>query len=257
MAEPGRYLYAVSRGLEPGALAATRGLDDARLDLVEKDGLVAVVSDVDLDVYGEEGLRSHLEDLAWLERVARGHDEVVQAVAASAPTAPLRLATICLDDDGVRSRLREWHEALRQALDRVEGRREWSVKAYTGRPADAPAQDAQAAPVTGGAGAAYLRRKRSQTDERRAAEEQAVEAASAVHAALAAASVASRLLAAQDPRLTGHEGTMTLNGAYLVAADDAEAFVAEAARQAADHPDLQLEVNGPWPPYSFATLDQP
>lgn len=263
MAETGRYLYAVTRGLPPGALAEHRGLDDAGLELVEKDGLVAVVSDVDLAVYGEDGLRAHLEDLSWLERVARRHDDVVQAVAAQAPTAPLRLATICLDDDGVRSRLREWHDALRQALDRVEGRREWSVKAYARPRADASSNAAgevangESGRTTGGAGAAYLRRKRTQTDERRAAEEHAVDEASAVHAALAGAAVASRLLAAQDPRLTGHEGTMTLNGAYLVAAQDADSFVAEAERQAAAHPDLHLEVNGPWPPYSFATLDQP
>ena len=45
--------------------------------------------------------------------------------------APLRLATICLDDAGVRARLDEWHHALVQALDRVEGRFEWSVKAFS------------------------------------------------------------------------------------------------------------------------------
>ena len=36
----------------------------------------------------------------------------VQTVAQSAPTAPLRLATICLDDAGVRRRLDEWHDEL-------------------------------------------------------------------------------------------------------------------------------------------------
>jgi hypothetical protein len=256
MPERGRYLYAVTRGITAADLAETTGLDDGSLDVVEKDGLAAVVSDVDLAVYGEQGLREHLEDLTWLERVARRHDDVVHAVAQHGPTAPLRLATICLDDDGVRSRLSEWHDGLRAALDRVEGRSEWSVKAYA-RPRAATAGDGAAAATSPGAGAAYLQRKRAQTDERRTAEEQGVTAATEIHAALASTAVASRLLAAQDPRLTGHEGTMTLNGAYLVADQDADAFVAATERQGAAHDEVRLEVHGPWPPYSFATLDQP
>ena len=112
MAERGRYLYAVTRDLAAQDLAEVTGLDGGPLDVVEKDGLAAVVSDVDLAVYGEQGLREHLEDLTWLERVARRHDDVVHAVAQHGPTAPLRLATICLDDDGVRSRLAEWHDGL-------------------------------------------------------------------------------------------------------------------------------------------------
>ena len=78
----------------------------------------------------ERVLSRNLEDLSWLEKVARGHDTVIHAVAGAAATAPLRLATICLDDDGVRARLDEWHDALETALDRVEGRAEWAVKAY-------------------------------------------------------------------------------------------------------------------------------
>jgi hypothetical protein len=256
MPERGRYLYAVTRGITAEDLAEVTGLDDGPLGVVEKEGLAAVVSDVDLAVYGEQGLREHLEDLTWLERVARRHDDVVHAVAQHGPTAPLRLATICLDDDGVRSRLAEWHDGLRQALDRVEGRAEWSVKAYA-RTRPQPAGDGTPATTAPGAGAAYLQRKRAQTDERRTAEEQGVTAATEIHAALASTAVASRLLAAQDPRLTGHEGTMTLNGAYLVADQDADAFVAATEQQAAAHDEVRLEVHGPWPPYSFATLDQP
>ncbi|HEX2550125.1 MAG TPA: GvpL/GvpF family gas vesicle protein, partial [Nocardioidaceae bacterium] len=94
----GRYLYAVSRGLPPDALADVPGLGDGRLEVLEHQGLSAVVSDVDLEEYGEEGLRRNLERLDWLEEVARRHDEVVHAVAEHGPVAPLRLATICLDD---------------------------------------------------------------------------------------------------------------------------------------------------------------
>jgi Gas vesicle synthesis protein GvpL/GvpF len=256
MAEAGRYLYAVTRGVAGSAVESIDGIGGAPVTLVEQGGLVAVVGTVDLDEFGEAALREHLEDLGWLERVAREHDRVVQAVAQLGPTAPLRLATICLDDDGVRDRLREWHDGLHAALDRVIGRAEWSAKVYVmAQQSQAGSDSPENSPASSGGGAAYLRRKQAQSRERRAAEQQGVDAARAIHEALGAASVASRLLAPQDPRLTGHEGTMTLNAAYLVPVDAQDAFLAESDRLAAADSQVRLEVNGPWPPYSFATLD--
>jgi hypothetical protein len=257
VAETGRYLYAVCRGLELSDLEGVRGLDGAPLELVHDEGLVAVVSDVDLDEYGEEGLRRNLEDLGWLEHAARGHDAVVQAAARVVPTAPLRLATICFDDHAVHERLREWYGDLVRVLDRIDGRLELSVKVLA-----APRPAAQPRPVeaasTPGAGAAYLRQKQDETRSRVDEEAAAADAAARAHDALASASVASRLLPAQDPRLTGHEGTMVLNGAYLVDAEDVGSFTALADRLAGQlGAGLTLEWRGPWPPYSFAVLDQP
>jgi hypothetical protein len=252
----GRYLYAITRGVGPDAVAGSTGLGGSALEVVDHRGLVAVVSTVRLEEFGEEGLRRNLEDLGWLETVARGHDAVVQVVAAHGPTAPLRLATICLDDDGVRTRLDEWHDQLSDVLDRVQGRVEWSAKTYA-RESGVAEASAPAAPVEGkGAGVAYLQRKRESTQRRMQSEERAQQLAAEIHAALAQHAVASRRLPAQDPRLTGHEGVMTLNGAYLVPADESDAFAATVAALSQQHPDAHLEAGGPWPPYSFAVLDQ-
>lgn len=253
MGERGQYLYAVTRELDPAALEVT-GMGGRPLRVVEHRGLAAVVSTVDLDEFGEEALHRHLEDLDWLEQTARNHDAVVQAVAERGPTAPMRLATIFHSDDGVRDRLDEWHDALTAALDRVAGRYEWSVKAYA---STAPRSEPAPASSGPGAGAAYLQRKRAETVSRQTAEEEALRLAEEVHATLAEQSVASRRLRPQDPRLTGHEGTMSLNGAYLVDETRAEEFTAVARKLAEEHPEARLEVNGPWPPYSFATLEQP
>ena len=253
MAETGRYVYAVCRNLDPGSLAQVAGLSGGRLETVEHRGLTAVVSTVDLGEYGEEGLRANLENLAWLEQAARGHDTVIQAIAQVAPVAPLRLATICLDDDGVRRRLTEWHAPLEQILDRVEGRSEWSVKVFT----DARAATAAKPPESvAGGGAAYLQRKKAETQARATGEAAALAAAEHIHQVLAGAALADRRLPAQDPRLTGHEGTMVHNGAYLVETDGGEAFLAHVDALVADHPDVTIGVRGPWPPYSFAMLEQ-
>lgn len=247
-----RYLYAVCRGLDPAAVATVRGLDDAPLELVPHLDLVAIVSTVPLSSYGEEGLRRHLEDLAWLEATVRVHDHVVHAAARQAPTAPLRLATVCYDDDAVRARLREWYISLTHVLDRVDGCSEWSVKVLTRPTAQATPGDVEP-PASG---ADYLRRKKSEATRRTASDDAALEAARLVHDRLAEHARASRQLAPQDPRLSGHEGTMVLNAAYLVPHTDADAFAALVADLAATHADLVIDSRGPWPPYSFAMLEQ-
>ncbi|NHC21640.1 GvpL/GvpF family gas vesicle protein [Nocardioides sp. IC4_145] len=260
MSTSARYVYAISRGLRPGPLEV-RGIHGAEVEVVRHLDLDAVVSDVDLAEFGEEPLRENLEQLSWLEDVVRDHDRVVQAVAQVGPTAPLRLATVFLDDDGMRARLFEWRFALEQVLDRVTGRHEWSVKVVL-PPAPAPAGvgpgaathagDAQAA----AGGADYLRRKKESLAGRVAAEERGAELGRAVHQALAGRAAASRLLPPQDPRLSGHTGTMVHNGAYLVADDEHEAFVERLRELTAQHPDVVVDVGGPWPPYSFAMLEQ-
>jgi hypothetical protein len=252
MSTYGRYMFAVATGLDPHDLAGHEGLDGQPLELVEHDGLQAVVCDVDLHEFGEEPVRQNLEQLPWVEKVARTHDSVVRAVAARATVAPLRLITVCLDDDSVISRLRQWEEPLRSALHRVEGCREWSVKAYAEDTTHAGNDEMKDVP---GSGTAYLARKREQSTRRQLADRAATETAEAIHVALAARARASRLLAPQDPQLTGRSERMILNGAYLMpdAQEEELPALVEALRRR--HADVLLEIAGPWAPYSFAVLE--
>lgn len=250
--ETARYLYAISRGVDDEALTGIRGLEGAPVQRVSHRGLDAVVSDVALDTFGEEGLRQHLEDLRWLEDVARGHDDVVRAVAAHGPTAPLRLATICLDDDGVRARLDEWGDDLAEVLDRISGRGEWSVKVVA--PPTGESAEPDPAPTSG---AEFLRRRKAQAEQREQRHSAAAAVADEVHQELTGRAVASRLLAPQDPPLTGLAGTMLLNAAYLVDLDRADDFSTAVDDLASRHPELSVDGAGPWPPYSFAVLEQP
>ena len=250
MADSARYAYAVSRGLDPSALTQGAGLLGERLEVVSALGLDAVVSDVPLAEFSEDALTRNLESLSWLEKVARGHDDVVRLVTASAPTAPMRLATIFHDDAAVRDRLEEWHDAIVEVLDRVDGRAEWSVKVIA--PAvDSPETD-PSEPTTG---AEFLRRRKAQADDRGRRTAEAGRVAEEVHALLAGTSVASRVLPSQDPQLTGLTGSMALNAAYLVERSEDERFEQRLREARTVHPDVMIEAAGPWPPYSFAVLE--
>ncbi len=252
MTDSGRYLFAVTRGLATEGLGDSRGIRGSALELVPCGRLQAVVCSVDLHEFGEEPLRRNLEDLAWVEEIARAHDEVVRAVAGRSTVAPMRLVTVYADDAGVQRQLREVEDDLVAALGRVEGCAEWSVKVYAAGPdrvTEPPVRDKETS------GAAYLKRKRDQATARRSADEESAQLAQRMHETLAGLADASRTLAPQDPRLSGRSQPMIHNGAYLVREDRAQAFRTAAEALATEHPQAGIEVQGPWPPYSFAVLE--
>lgn len=103
--ETGVWLYAVTRGRIPPRLTELRGVGGEPVRTVDADDLLAVVSSVSLDEFGEVALKRNLEDLDWLAATARAHDAVVNSVARTAPAVPFRLATLYLGDERVRGLL--------------------------------------------------------------------------------------------------------------------------------------------------------
>ena len=253
----GAYLFAVARGLDPAAVHGSTGLRGEPLEVVEHHGLQAVTCRVDLLEFGEVGLRRNLEDLGWLEEVARAHNEVVWQVAGRATTAPMRLVTIFAGEEGVRRMLATHGDALHGSLDAVEGCQEWSVKVYAAPGGARPAEDTAevAGTPAAGAGAAYLQRKRAAAQQRRAASDRAAALGDELHHLLSERSVASRRLPPQDPRLSGRSEPMLLNAAYLVPTEDAGTFDEAVRRLGETRAEVTVELGGPWPAYSFTTLE--
>ncbi|GAA2882070.1 GvpL/GvpF family gas vesicle protein [Streptosporangium fragile] len=253
MAEVGTYLYAITLGAGGAPPADVPGVAGAPVRTVTHDDLVAYVSPVPLDRFGEEPLRRSLEDLDWVGETARAHHRVVEAVAGRAPTAPVRLVTIYSSEDQVRDLLHRRRDDFAAVLARVAGRREWGVKVYAnpvtaGSPAEGEGLAEAEKP-----GTAYLRRRRESLRSRDEAWRAAAAHAERVHAELAAVAVASRRHRPQDPQLSGRDDWMVLNGAYLVEEERGEEFTA--AVDALRGQGVEVELTGPWAPYSFTAMD--
>ncbi|MFC7388431.1 GvpL/GvpF family gas vesicle protein [Sphaerisporangium rhizosphaerae] len=261
MADTGTYLYAITRagdGPGPEVLEGLKGVAGAPVRALEGSGLAAYVSTVPLEEFGEGPLRRSLEDLDWVGETARAHHRVVEAVAGAARSAaPVRLVTVYSGDEQVRDLLDRRGDEFASVLSRVAGRQEWGVKAYAHRPAQPSA--APAAPGgRGAAGAArpgteYLRRRKASLRDRDDAWREAAERAEMIHGTLAEMAVASTRHRPQDPRLSGRDDWMLLNGAYLVENDRRAEFAA--ALDAFRGPEIDIELTGPWAPYSFTALE--
>jgi Gas vesicle synthesis protein GvpL/GvpF len=282
----GAYAYCVMAGDARPALDGVAGVDPARPPRVVRRGdLAAVAGDVALSEFGAAPLKRNLEDVRWLERVARGHQAVLDRALEAGTVVPLRLCTVFADEAAVLGMLDREGAALLAALARLAGRAEWGVKLIadpnagraagggrgeeggapraaadaagtpvpsSGRAAQAP--DPSVAPGKPGSGHAYLARKRGDRVAREEARRTAREAARAVHAGLGAEAAAATVLRAPPRELSGEAGELVLNGAYLVDRARAAEFRALADRlgEGQRPHGLRLEVTGPWPPYSFA-----
>ncbi|MFJ6708399.1 MULTISPECIES: GvpL/GvpF family gas vesicle protein [unclassified Streptomyces] len=259
MTEEVAYVYAVLRPAEglDAALGALAGVAGAPVRLVPQgatDAPVAAVSAVPAQDFREDALRRHLEDLTWLEAVARAHHGVIEAAAARTTVLPLRLATVYLDDDRVAAVLREQADAFSQALRRLAGRLEWGVKIYVESRADARgADETVAAGAADGVspGRAYLRARRSQRharDESYRAARQAADRVEAIGRALAADHARHRV---QQGELAVGGGENVVNDAYLLSRETAADFRSQVLGAVRDLPGVRIDVTGPWAPYSF------
>ena len=246
------YLYAVTRRVDGAAVAPLRGIGGAPLRVVEAGELACVVSTVGLDEFGEEPLEHNLADLAWLARVAREHDAVVQALAELTTTVPLRLGAVYVDDGSAAVRVARLREAARATLDVLDGREEWGVKVYAVHPT-AAAPTAPADPPS--SGLEYLRRRRGELARRAVDAHALAEDADAVFEGLRTVAVLARRHRPQDPALSGVKRPMLLNAAFLVDRDGRPEFHRTVDRLGQARPEGAVVLTGPWPPYSFATLD--
>ena len=255
----GVWVYAISDSIRREWLGDVTGLGGHPVYAVEAAGLAAAVTAVSLDEFGEQPLRRHLEDLAWLEAIARMHHHVIEIVADHRPVVPMRLATVYHHDAGVAAMLAARREVVAAALGRVTARTEWGVKVYAAQIPVTVAEPAAAASAGGAAasaGAAYLRRRRTELTASEDARQVTVASAEHVHTTLGRLAAAAQLRAPQAPQLTGQTGRMILNGAYLVDDEQSGDFAAAAAGLADRHPEVRIELTGPWPPYSFAAVDE-
>ncbi|MDC3724549.1 GvpL/GvpF family gas vesicle protein [Rhodococcus sp. Rp3] len=254
----GIWMYAVTDGTLVGhETEGTSGVAGEQVRTVQEGGLTAVVGTVPLDDFGEAALTRNLEDLDWLERVARAHDSVVAGVARHVSVVPLRLATVCLDDERVRALLTEHREQFSSALALVTGRTEWGVKAFADRKAlTAAVAEAQTEGAGSGTGTAYLLRRRAQLAAQESVERDAAARAAEIHERLLRVSAAGRRGAPTDPALSGSHEWMLLNGTYLVDDDRTDEFRSEVEELASMYTGIRLETSGPWPPYSFAGAER-
>lgn len=253
------YVFAVCRPTRAVGAADFSGLagmpGGGPVRLLTSGALAAVVQSVPAADFTDDVWQVRLADPAELERYARAHHEVVSAVAAHGATVPLPLATLYLDDERARAVLDDEGARFHQALKRIAHHSEWGVKVFGTAPSPERRTPVVAAPAstgarTPGAGLAYLNRKRTLHERRERGREEALGVAEAVDAELRSLAAASRRLRTHGAALVGERRVHVLNATYLVAEDRVDEL-REKIGVLRERTGAQIELSGPWVPYSF------
>lgn len=206
-------------------------------------GLWIIVSTVPGRDYDEQQLAARLADPEWVALCGMAHHEVIARAARGYAVAPFRLLTLFRSDARVAEEAEKLRSTIEQALDRVGDRREWVIRVVMCRPRAA----ARARPSTG---TSYLLA--------RAAESHG-------HAPTPVARRAARALvkeaARYADRLVQRESAaahLVYDGALLVSRSrehDLSVAVRRWTRRLVSL-DCRVSLTGPWPPYSFVSLER-
>jgi Gas vesicle synthesis protein GvpL/GvpF len=242
------YAYGITTAALPVPDDVEALTGDAPLRQVTAEDLALLVSAVHADQLRVD--EDDLSETGRLATLARGHDAVVRAAALRGPVLPLRFGTVVPDEAAARRLLVEHRDSAREHLRRIGNAREWGVKLV--RRLDSPVPVASRPRDRAGVtGTEYLARRRQALDQHDVAEAAAEQAADLLVETLAPH-------VTESLRRGGSSGSsLLLDLAVLVEADAEAGFLATAAelRQRLEPDALELEVSGPWPPYSFASLD--
>jgi hypothetical protein len=212
------------------------------------ENLGAIVGLLPVAGFGVADWERNAANVSWLGRVAQRHHEVLQYAATSSDVVPLRLPSLYGNLESLTETVRAAADRLEEALRRIQGKLEWSVKVY--RSAKEEDRPASAEAVSG---RDYLLARSRDLSARSTAREQLAEQVRQIHEALGQASAEYVRNQPQDPAFSGRREQMLLNGAYLVSRNDESGFQ-ELAAEIGDKSlanGLWLEVAGPWPAYNF------
>jgi hypothetical protein len=237
--EQATYVYGV---VGADHCAAIQGIEG--ITVVRERELAAAVGRVPLEDFDEQTLRAHLADMAWVERTARAHEQMLEEIRSRTTVIPMRMCTVYRTEGGVREMLTREADALRGTLSRLREKTEWGVKVMLD-----PSQrsDDRSSP------AAYMQRRREQLDQDQDVTARVQEATSQIHERLSAVASEEVLVPLQRPEASGRRLEMVLNGAYLVEDAAQDRFRQEVGALEEQFAPLGLvfEQTGPWPAYNF------
>jgi hypothetical protein len=256
------YVYGVAAG-SLDLSDAPPGVEDARVVTVEDDTLAALCSFVAAHDYTGEPIESRAGDVEWVGPRATAHDAVLTWVSDRVEVVPFSMFTLFSGAEAVRSMLRERRGSLSDALARVRGASEYTLRVFQ---SNAPVDDtaladgspriaelerlaAEATP-----GQRYLLERKLEKARREERSHAGASVAADVASALAAHSlgvVRSQLPSSSE----GNAGARAvLDASFLVKRDRVNELRAALGALAEKYEPrgFRFELTGPWPAYHFA-----
>ncbi len=260
----------------PSSVVYLYGIVPAGQAVPGRDGFVAgdvalqdVVAIADLLPAGEftgAALEARLQDMEWVTAQARRHTTVLESAMEHGPVVPARLCTLFSSPAALRDFLVGSADGLRETLERLRGRREWSLKIYCDEArlreacaAESTAGEPGGQPAEGGsAGMNWMLKKRRDALLEDRVIERSEQVACSVFDEMASLVEDIRARPVLTEAASGVAEPMILNAALLVSIEGEQAMQAAVEEWAAEleGDGYRLALSGPWPSFTFCEPEQ-
>ncbi|HVQ16742.1 MAG TPA: GvpL/GvpF family gas vesicle protein [Vicinamibacterales bacterium] len=207
-------------------------------------GLWLLVSTVPAAEYEESGLATRLTDVEWVALCGVAHHDVIARAARTHAVAPFRLLTLFRSEERAVAEATRLKTRIGRALARVNDRREWVVRVAA---VSGAAKSRRPGPTSG---TSYLMARASEPRVVRAATPGARRVARQLVAELKG--YADQIVARQS------EAPHVLYDGALLVSREKETELGNVVRQWGPRlapMGCRVSLTGPWPPYSFVSLD--
>lgn len=239
--QKGLYLYGVSRAAgkkQAGVTPARPGIDGvSAVQALPCGDFLCWVSDVDHSSFAR-AMESNLENLEWLALHSVRHQQVVGEIAAQTAIVPARFGTVFSGEAALLKNVLSRGAALKKVFERVADADEWGVKVFAEKktPPKVPAARS---------GKEYLQQKASQIKE-------GPDRSDPELAKFAGALEKVAADAAPSGKVSGTQPSLVWQATFLVPRSRRRQWEKVLGKFVERWQGLRrIEVNGPWPPYSF------
>ena len=194
-------------------------------------------SDVDHGSFAQ-AMERNRENLEWLALHSVRHQQVVGEVAAQMAIVPARFGTVFSGEAALKKNVVDRSQALKEVFDRVADADEWGVKVFADKKTTAKATIARS-------GREYLQQKAAQIKQRPDRNDPELSEFAAKLAKVAMDS-------APSGKVSGAQPSLLWQATFLVPRSRRKQWEQVLSEFVERWEGLRrIEINGPWPPYSF------
>lgn len=249
------YVYAITRD---AVTPDTEGVDQTRrFGFASSDGVSAIFTAVSAEAFSQEEIDRRAGDLEWIGAIGYRHQAVVQDVMKKTALVPLRAFTLFSSEEALRSYLHENASMLNKALDRLDGKQEWTLRVEIDPQRWSEALVSRVDRLralqneidTASAGKAFLLRKKLDDEKKRASHDAEQALVGEIE------QVVLDKLACETVSETRERRDGAFPQINVLIERDEEAKLQELHASLMDRyasEGVALALSGPWPPYTFA-----
>jgi hypothetical protein len=263
----GLYLYCIrKRTVAPSF--SIKGIDGkGSVFVIPFQELEGVISKVSLEEFASEEIQKRAqEDLNWIKEKTVIHEKVIEEAMQRneeiLSVIPMKFGTLFKEKERLEQTLNEHYERFKNTLEKLEGKREWSIKLYLvdkrrfeqevkSKSKIIMEKEKEIADLP--EGVAYFLEGKLKELISRDVDKKLKKTQKAIFNGFKIYAEQSRKGKILGREITGKHEPMILNAYYLIKKEKIDDFIreAESINQSLKKKGFVLEYSGPWPPYNF------